>query len=129
MISIYWIFQTETVSVKMTMAGKKVWRDAATIMLTAKSVSSHSSGPAAHFNYSVLMLKRSSRSKFMPNAYVFPGGVVAESDTSRDWVTLYKRLGFNEDDLTSLVLKDVDRPLLMSKADVKEGVARDIGLR
>ena len=28
------------------------------------------------------MVKRSSKSKFMPNAYVFPGGVVAEADSS-----------------------------------------------
>ena len=82
-----------------------------------------------YFDYSTLMLKRSSRSKFMPNAFVFPGGVLSASDTSEDWVTLYKALGYNEDDLTELVLKDVDRPLLMSKADVSEGVARDIGLR
>ena len=32
------------------------------------------------------MVKRSSKSKFMPNAYVFPGGVVAEADTSGGWL-------------------------------------------
>ena len=112
----------------MTMAGKKVWRDAATIMLTAKSVSSHSSGPAAHFNYSVLMLKRSSRSKFMPNAFVFPGGVVSSSDFSSKWLELFKNHGHSRDDLEELVLKSVDRPLLM-RGSSEEGLVRDISLR
>ena len=66
----------------MKMAGKKVWRDAATLILTAKSnnvtpsVGASKKSPSANsiniyssmFNYSVLMLKRSSKSKFMPNA-------------------------------------------------------------
>ena len=53
------------------------------------SSSSSSSAPSAysdHFDYRVLMVKRSSKSKFMPNAYVFPGGVVAEADTSGGWL-------------------------------------------
>ena len=82
-----------------------------------------------HFDYQTLMLKRSSRSKFMPNAFVFPGGVLSETDTSEEWVGLVRLLGYTQDDLEELVLKDVDRPLLMSTADVTEGVARDIGLR
>ena len=82
-----------------------------------------------YFDYQTLMLKRSSRSKFMPNAYVFPGGVLAESDCSAAWVELFQSLGYNEDDLEALVLKDVDRPFLMSKAEVTEGVARDLALR
>ena len=56
---------------------------------SSSSSSSSSSSPAAysdHFDYRVLMVKRSSKSKFMPNAYVFPGGVVAEADTSGGWL-------------------------------------------
>merc|ERR1719189_3547603 len=65
----------------------------------------------------------------MPNAYVFPGGVLAESDCSVAWVELFHSRGYSEDDLQALVLKDVDRPFLMSKAEVAEGVARDLALR
>ena len=82
-----------------------------------------------YFDYQTLMLKRSSRSKFMPNAFVFPGGVLAEADTSEEWLTLLREQGHTDDDLEELVLRDVDRPFLMSKADVSEAVARDIGLR
>ena len=91
------------------------------------------------------MVKRSSKSKFMPNAYVFPGGVVAEADTSGGWlevralaavvvsshrVQVFREQGVTRDDLEELVLDPgkVDRPLLM-RAEVNEAVARDIGLR
>ena len=64
----------------MTMAARKAWRDAATVILTAKN-GRHVTPNT--FDYSVLMLKRSSKSKFMPNAYVFPGGVLSSADMSR----------------------------------------------
>ncbi|XP_014670938.1 PREDICTED: nucleoside diphosphate-linked moiety X motif 19, mitochondrial-like isoform X2 [Priapulus caudatus] len=37
-------------------------------------------------NYKVLMLKRSSKSSFMPNAHVFPGGVIDRADYSDEWL-------------------------------------------
>ena len=111
--------------VEMTMAGRKAWRDAATVILTAKNALGVTSSP---FDYSVLMLKRSSKSKFMPNAYVFPGGVLSPADTSSGWLDLFRDLGYNNDDLEELILKDVDRPLLM-KAEAGEALARDIALR
>ena len=109
----------------MTMAGKKAWRDAATVILTAKNGHHLTTNT---FDYSVLMLKRSSKSKFMPNAYVFPGGVLSPSDTSSGWLDLFRDLGHTRDDLEELVLKGVDRPLLM-KAEADEALARDIALR
>ena len=112
------------------------------------SSSSSNSSPSAysdHFDYRVLMVKRSSKSKFMPNAYVFPGGVVAEADSSGGWLEVestscsscvthrtqvFREQGVTRDDLEELVLDGakVDRPLLM-RAEVNEAVARDIGLR
>ena len=80
------------------MASGKVWRDAATLILTARTATANVSPKLtsvqsttkaedknvyqSHFDYSVLMLKRSSKSKFMPNAFVFPGGVLSSSDSS-----------------------------------------------
>ena len=74
------------------------------------------------------MLKRSSKSKFMPNAYVFPGGVLSQSDTSDSWLELFKNFNVNKDDLEEVTLSNVDRPLLMI-SDVNEAVSRDIALR
>ncbi|KAM4602770.1 acyl-coenzyme A diphosphatase NUDT19 [Polymixia lowei] len=45
------------------------------------------------FDYEVLLLKRSSKSGFMPNAYVFPGGLVDPSDFSGEWLEIFKAFG------------------------------------
>ncbi|XP_037310029.2 nucleoside diphosphate-linked moiety X motif 19 [Pungitius pungitius] len=45
------------------------------------------------FDYDVLLLKRSSTSTFMPNAYVFPGGLVHSSDFSSEWLDVFKSFG------------------------------------
>ncbi|XP_060896989.1 nucleoside diphosphate-linked moiety X motif 19 isoform X1 [Labrus mixtus] len=42
------------------------------------------------YDYDVLLLKRSSKSRFMPNAYVFPGGMVDASDFSSEWLDIFK---------------------------------------
>jgi len=106
-------------------AGKRVWREAATLILTSRVPTLN------HFDYQVLMLQRSSKSKFMPNAFVFPGGVIAKEDFSRDWLELFTDLGCSKDDLSSLALDGVDRPLLMQgrSEDVDNAVARDIAFR
>ena len=64
----------------------------------------------------------------MPNAYVFPGGVTSGADFASGWKDHFLHNGFNEDDLEALVLKDVDRPMLM-KAEIDESISRDIALR
>lgn len=98
----------------MMNAALKHWREAATLILAAghrlgadsllprtpPSVSprspSESSGERAQpplssrFDYDVLLLKRSAKSGFMPNAYVFPGGVLDPSDFSGDWLDIFK---------------------------------------
>ena len=64
----------------------------------------------------------------MPNAYVFPGGVTSGADFALGWKDHFLHHGYNEDDLEELVLKDVDRPMLM-KAELDESITRDIALR
>ncbi|TNN55861.1 Nucleoside diphosphate-linked moiety X motif 19 [Liparis tanakae] len=86
----------------------KHWKEAATLILAAghklgaERLSSRTPLTAAagalqdggggngRFDYNVLMLKRSSASTFMPNAYVFPGGTVHSSDFSSDWLDVFK---------------------------------------
>ncbi|XP_070826154.1 acyl-coenzyme A diphosphatase NUDT19 [Chaetodon trifascialis] len=46
--------------------------------------------PKSSFDYDVLLLKRSSKSGFMPNAYVFPGGMVDSSDFSSEWLDIFR---------------------------------------
>ncbi|XP_034536871.1 nucleoside diphosphate-linked moiety X motif 19 [Notolabrus celidotus] len=83
----------------------KHWREAATLILAAghrlgpgtlPSRTQLTSGALPHlphkscFDYDVLLLKRSSKSGFMPNAYVFPGGMVDASDFSSEWLDVFK---------------------------------------
>ena len=124
----------------MAQAVARPWREAATLILTARCVSLPSTIhttihttrqptlEAATFDYRVLMLQRSSRSKFMPNAFVFPGGVVDQGDMAevggrgwdswwvwwvwwrwwplpQAWLSLYRDLG-QGDSLASLDIQD-----------------------
>ena len=76
------------------------WREASTLMIAAKArvdvsrlamkVPNNVANATASYNYKLLMLKRSTKSKFMPSSYVFPGGVVHETDFSPDWKHLVK---------------------------------------
>jgi len=43
-------------------------------------------------DFKTLMLTRSAKSKFMPNALVFPGGVVDDSDKSGEWHRVFQRV-------------------------------------
>ena len=109
----------------------KAWRDAASVMLFAqnalvngkKSLVKNSS----KFEYQMLMLRRSGKSKFMPNAYVFPGGVCSEADFDRRWIDLFQKFG--EKDYADLVSNDgKPRPLLM-KSQSEDQIPRDIAFR
>lgn len=67
----------------------KQWRDAATLILVARS-------GAKRNGYKILMLKRSAKSKFMPNAYVFPGGVTSvATDFTEEWNDIFKRNNYS----------------------------------
>ncbi|XP_029986942.1 acyl-coenzyme A diphosphatase NUDT19 [Sphaeramia orbicularis] len=77
----------------------KHWKEAATLILAAghrlcaeglgTRTAPVAAGAPLHFDYDVLLLKRSSKSGFMPNAYVFPGGQVDSSDFSSEWLDIF----------------------------------------
>nr|XP_033787783.1 nucleoside diphosphate-linked moiety X motif 19-like [Geotrypetes seraphini] len=86
----------------------KHWKEAASLILTAgrtgtaHAVLNHNPAanwekpsrqtwlPKSAFDYEVLLLQRSSKSGFMPNTYVFPGGLVEDSDFSSEWLDVFK---------------------------------------
>ncbi|KAM3920635.1 acyl-coenzyme A diphosphatase NUDT19 isoform 1-T2 [Leptodactylus fuscus] len=81
----------------------KYWREAATLILTAGS-QQLSAAPKittqgrwqgrlknTTSDYEVLLLQRSQKSGFMPNAFVFPGGLLESSDFSNDWATVFEK--------------------------------------
>lgn len=64
------------------------WREAASVLLAAGTPGRRSPCPLGPCDYEVLFLQRSSRSGFMPNAHVFPGGLVEAADFSAEWLRL-----------------------------------------
>ena len=63
----------------------RFWKDAATMLLIRRSDSAQHHNKIKHFNYKVLMLERSTKSSFMPSAYVFPGGTLGKGDLTTSW--------------------------------------------
>ena len=96
----------------------KTWRDSAALLLIARQANSHG-------KYKILMLKRTPKSKFMPSAYVFPGGVSSATDFSQEWTNILRsememfneRLKIIDDQSKQLYLysSNADKPL---RADV-----------
>lgn len=65
-----------------------MWKQAAAVILINKSKTALQHGSTHKFNYKILMLERSTKSQFMPNAYVFPGGKVSKRDFNNEWQLL-----------------------------------------
>lgn len=99
----------------------KRWKEAATLVVAAghrigtPPLSAAAGSPAvgsAHlthrscFDYDILLLKRSSKSGFMPNAYVFPGGMVDSSDFSSEWLDIFTSFRSSP----NFGLRNVDQP-------------------
>ena len=105
----------------------KLWRDASSLILVFRN----SMRPEKHstFDYSLLMLKRSSKSKFMPNAYVFPGGVTDKYDSNTDWRDLLYGCKEHSRPTKDLILKDVPRPFLLQGESRNDQLERDIAFR
>lgn len=70
--------------------GIKHWKEAATVILTARNGCDKSP-----YNFKIMTMKRSSGNKFMPGGYVFPGGNIHPSDSDNNWLDLFKKFNFN----------------------------------
>lgn len=62
-------------------------------------------------------MKRSKQTSFMPNGYVFPGGVIEKSDNSTDWMELYKTFGETSDRLDEITSIKGQRPLIFQRKE------------
>ena len=92
----------------------------------------------ADFDYDVLMLGRSSKSKFMPNAYVFPGGQIHAEDFSQKWSEKFasalglKNINKNNLDQLKLPIAAPGKPvseLYKKKFEYDSDLPAEIGLR
>jgi nucleoside diphosphate-linked moiety X motif protein 19 len=57
---------------------------AATVLL-CKPIKNHAS---KYSDFKILMVKRSMKSRFLPGAHVFPGGILEDADSDNAWVTV-----------------------------------------
>lgn len=99
------------------------WKESATTILIAKSPKTTST-----VNYKVLMLKRSGKSQFMPNTFVFPGGKIDQADSHPGWKDIFASYGKSVTDLT---LPKAKEPLLFRSRDEdeKEALHRRLAFR
>ncbi|XP_035693754.1 nucleoside diphosphate-linked moiety X motif 19-like [Branchiostoma floridae] len=87
----------------------------------------HGTAPA-QFDYRVLMLQRSGKSGFMPNAKVFPGGVVDASDFSEEWMDVFKAAGLTDfKELTQVEVHADRSPMFTAHRD--SPVPNEVGYR
>lgn len=98
----------------------KAWREAATLIIAAKS-KDVSSG----CNYKILCMKRSEKTSFMPNNVVFPGGMIEKQDETLEWLKYFKKNGL-EKKLEEFRIT-TDRPLILQ--DQENQLQRCISLR
>ncbi|XP_069854648.1 acyl-coenzyme A diphosphatase NUDT19 [Dipodomys merriami] len=72
--------------------GPSLWRRAATVILAAgwtRPAAAGSLPPPPAEDFRLLLLKRAANQGFLPNAHVFPGGVLDSADRSPDWLRLF----------------------------------------
>lgn len=113
-------------------AALNTWRESSSLLLIAKTnFVPPVSGTATDFNYKLLSIKRSTKSKFMPDTHVFPGGNISSADKSTDWLQLYEKFGFQRDAFARLDYK-VNRPPILQDYDsenAKEQLPQFLSLR
>lgn len=79
---------------------RKSWRDAATLIIAAKSPKISTSG----FDYRILCMKRSVKTSFLTNHICYPGGAVEEQDQMKGWLDHFGKHGVSVQDLDRLTL-------------------------
>ncbi|XP_060823695.1 acyl-coenzyme A diphosphatase NUDT19-like [Bombus pascuorum] len=90
----------------------KAWKESASLILAARQTQRYirPSSTKFQYNYNLLCLKRHRNSKFWPNTYVFPGGVIDPSDADLKWHNIYSAFGFNDSSFKSLSPNAPNRP-------------------
>lgn len=90
--------------------GKRPWREAASLIIAAPAAESTKTKNGSVLDYSVLYLKRASKSSFMPNVFVYPGGTVDKADQNPRWLDVFSNIdnNFQESVINNFFLKTVE---------------------
>ena len=93
-------------------AKMKKWRDSASMIIFAKKAAAAAANATS--DYDLLMLRRSGKSKFMPNTFVFPGGVLSASDRDPGWAEVFRKFASrSHEEVIAPASATRRRPLLM----------------
>jgi len=92
------------------------WKNAATLIVVARNQLNRNINkalliPQYNFDYSVMLLKRNSKSKFFAKAFVFPGGATNSADFSPQWLEYFAQNGFSQNKLNLQFVQDKRPPL------------------
>lgn len=104
---------------------RKVWKESASLLLLSKKTAE----PSSKFNYDILAFKRSTGSKFMPSAIVFPGGVIEKADSARSWLDLFAKQGVADSRLKDLRSVHNTSDFIYQKSSEEEQIERELSLR
>ena len=111
------------------------WREAATLILAAppRDQESRTNNTSKGDDFEVLMLKRDAASSFMPNAFVYPGGMRSPADFDRKrWNSIFQRnANISVESIEKLLEISGERsPMLLpnSEQDADE-LSADVGFR
>ncbi|XP_069681526.1 acyl-coenzyme A diphosphatase NUDT19-like isoform X1 [Periplaneta americana] len=80
-------------------------------------------------NFKVLSLKRGSKDTFMPDSYVFPGGNVDISDSSKDWLELFDECGLGKSAFETITNTKTNKKINIFENDNKNEILKSISLR
>lgn len=78
-------------------SGNRNWREAATLVIVAHDPPVPQKEHLT-YDYRLLLLQRSNRSRSFPGVSVFPGGVVDDADFSQNWLELFKHIGIQKEE-------------------------------
>ncbi|XP_059485445.1 acyl-coenzyme A diphosphatase NUDT19-like [Neocloeon triangulifer] len=106
----------------------KRWRDASAIIVAARNNFPNFKKTPNATDYVILTAQRSSQSSFLPEGYVFPGGVIEpEIDSCNKWEHLLKKLKFRN--LNFSLVKKSPGDLEIYRQAEDEQLPRTISLR
>ena len=110
------------------------WREAATVILVARNqqisrLATSKLPSSLPCDFKILTLKRSAKSAFMPDRYVFPGGTLSPADFDDKWIRLFENYTLQsfQNIVQSFQKRNVPAPAFQTKRN--SNVPADIAFR
>lgn len=71
-------------------------------------------------------MKRSANANHLPNIIVFPGGMIEQPDSDKDWLSMFRSLGIGDHQFKELTTEQDQRPFIYDRLNtIHEGACND----